>query len=101
MLTRCDCTTRNERKAATLSKRMDELEERIVELAEREELASIRPELDGEQVMEHLGVGPGPMVGKALAFLLEIRLEEGMLGDAEIRQRLDGLDQWRTDHEGC
>ncbi len=98
VLTRCDCTTRNERKAATLSKRMDELEDRIAELAQREELASIRPELDGKQVMEHLGIGPGPLVGKALSFLLEIRLEEGMIGDDEIRRRLD---QWRSDHEGC
>ncbi len=97
VLTRCDCTTRNERKATVLAKRMDELEQRINELAEHEELASIRPELDGKQVMEHLGVGPGPLIGKALAFLLEIRLEEGMLGDAEIRNRLD---QWRLDHEG-
>ena len=97
VLTRCDCTTRNERRAAMLSKRMDELEQRITELAEREELASIRPELDGKQVMEQLGVGPGPLIGKALAFLLEIRLEEGMLGDVEIRHRLD---QWRADHEG-
>ena len=98
VLTRCDCTTRNERKAMVLSQRMDELEERIVELAEREEIASIRPELDGTQVMEQLGVGPGPIVGKALAFLLEIRLEEGMLGEEEIRRRLD---QWRADREGC
>ena len=98
VLTRCDCTTRNERKAAVLAKRMDELEARIGELAEREELASIRPELDGKQVMEHLGIGPGPLVGKALAFLLEIRLDEGMLGEDEIRHRLD---QWRLDHEGC
>jgi poly(A) polymerase len=97
VLTRCDCTTRNERKAATLAKRMDELEARIAELEQREELASIRPELDGTQVMAQLGVGPGPLVGKALAFLLEIRLEEGLLGDAEIRRRLD---QWRLDHEG-
>ncbi|MGZ4679357.1 MAG: CCA tRNA nucleotidyltransferase, partial [Ilumatobacteraceae bacterium] len=97
VLTRCDCTTRNERKAATLAKRMDELEERIVELSQSEELASIRPELDGNQVMAQLGVGPGPLVGKALAFLLEIRLEEGLIGEAEIRRRLD---QWRLDHEG-
>jgi poly(A) polymerase len=96
VLTRCDCTTRNERKAATLAKRMDELEERIAELSLREELASIRPELDGNQVMQQLGVGPGPQVGKALAFLLEIRLEEGLVGDAEVRRRLD---QWRSDHE--
>ncbi len=98
VLTRCDCTTRNERKAAMLSKRMDELEERIDELAQREELASIRPQLDGTQVMEQLGIGPGPIVGKALAFLLEIRLEEGMIDEAEIRRRLD---QWQADHEGC
>ena len=98
VLTRCDCTTRNERKAAVLAKRMDELEDRIVELNEREELASIRPELDGKQVMEHLGVGPGRLIGESLAFLLEIRLEEGMLGDIEIRHRLD---QWRSDHEEC
>jgi poly(A) polymerase len=98
VLTRCDCTTRNERKAAELSKRMDELEERIAELAELEELASIRPELDGKQVMELLGAGPGPLIGKALAFLLEIRLDEGMLGDDEIRHRLD---EWRTDHGRC
>lgn len=76
---------------------MDELEERILELAEREEIASIRPELDGKQVMEQLGIGPGPVVGKALAFLFEIRLEEGMLGEAEIRRRLD---RWRIDREG-
>ena len=56
-----------------------------------EELAAIRPELDGGQVMEHLGIGPGPVVGKALAFLLEIRLDEGIIGDTQIRQRLD---QW-------
>ncbi|HNJ96888.1 MAG TPA: CCA tRNA nucleotidyltransferase [Ilumatobacteraceae bacterium] len=90
VLTRCDCTTRNEKKALTLSRRMDELEARIDELAAKEELAAIRPELNGAQVMEQLGVGPGPVIGKALAFLLEIRLEEGMLGDDEIRRRLDG-----------
>jgi poly(A) polymerase len=95
VLTRCDCTTRNERKAEMLARRMDELEERIEDLAAREELAAIRPELDGVQVMEQLGIGPGPLVGKALAHLLEIRLEEGLLGDAEIRRRLD---QWRDDH---
>jgi poly(A) polymerase len=98
VLTRCDCTTRNERRAEILAKRMDELEARIDELAQREELASIRPELDGTEVMEHLGIGPGPLVGKALAFLLEIRLEEGMIGAVEIRRRLD---QWQLDHKGC
>lgn len=88
VLTRCDCTTRNERKAQTLSRRMDELERRIAELAEQEELAALRPELDGVQVMELLGVPAGPIVGAALEFLMEIRLEEGLLGDAAIRERV-------------
>ena len=60
VLTRCDCTTRDERKATRLARRMDELQERIDALAEQEELAAIRPELDGRQVMEHLGIAPGP-----------------------------------------
>jgi poly(A) polymerase len=88
-LTRCDCTTRNVRKAKALAARMDELEARIAELREQEELASIRPDLDGRQVMEQLGLPPGPEVGKALAFLLELRLEEGPLGEEEARARLD------------
>jgi len=89
VLTRCDCTTRNERKAARLARRMDELEERIVELAAREELEAIRPEMDGTAVMEHLGIPAGPAVGRAMKFLLEIRLDEGIIGDDEIRRRLD------------
>ena len=89
VLTRCDCTTRNEKKARTLSKRMDELEERIAELAAEEELAALRPELDGKQVMEHLGLTPGPEIGKALAFLMEIRLEEGLIGEEALLRRLD------------
>ena len=88
-LTRCDCTTRNERKARMLSARMDALEARIVELREREELEAIRPDLDGDAVMAHLGIGPGREVGEALAMLLEARLEEGPLGDAEAYRRLD------------
>ena len=96
VLTRCDCTTRNEKKAVMLAKRMDGLEERIADLAAREELKAIRPELDGVEVMERLGVSPGPAVGKALAFLLEIRLDEGMLGDDAIRLRLDNW--WRDQH---
>ena len=96
VLTRCDCTTRNEKKALVLSRRMDDLEVRIAELAEKEGLAAIRPELNGAEVMAQLGVTPGPVVGQALAFLLEIRLEEGMIGDAAIRQRLD--DWWRAEH---
>ena len=94
VLTRCDCTTRNERKAARLARRMDELEERITALAAQEELKAIRPELDGTQVMEHLGIGPSRAVGDALDFLLEIRLDEGLVGDDEIRRRLD--DWWQA-----
>jgi poly(A) polymerase len=89
VLTRCDCTTRNERKAAMLAARMDELEARIDELAVQEELEAIRPELDGNQVMARLGLVPGPLVGEAVAFLLELRLEEGVLGDEEVGRRLD------------
>jgi poly(A) polymerase len=98
VLTRCDCTTRNERKAKVLSRRMDELEERIEQLADAEELAAIRPELDGTQVMEHLGVPPGRIVGEALEFLLEIRLDEGVLGEAEARRRLD---EWFRDRSAA
>jgi len=96
VLTRCDCTTRNEKKALILSRRMDDLEARIAELGAKEELAAIRPELNGAEVMEQLGVGPGPVVGKALAFLLEIRLEEGMVGDVAARERLD--EWWQSQH---
>jgi poly(A) polymerase len=88
-LTRCDCTTRNERKARQLARRMDELEVRIAELAAAEELAAIRPDLDGRQVMDHLGLEPGREVGEALDFLLDLRLDEGPLGEAEAYRRLD------------
>ncbi len=89
VLTRCDCTTRNEKKAARLSRRMDELEARIDELEAAEELAALRPELDGNAVMEQLGIGPGREIGEAMKFLMDIRLDEGLLGDDEIRRRLD------------
>lgn len=87
-LTRCDCTTRNARKAADLSGRMDALEVRIGVLRAKEELEAIRPQLDGRQVMEILGIEPGRLVGEALEFLLEIRLEEGPIDEAEVRSRL-------------
>jgi poly(A) polymerase len=87
-LTRCDCTTRNERKARMLAARMDALEARIAELREREELDAIRPDIDGNRVMELLGVGPGRVVGEALAMLLEARLDEGPLGEEEAERRL-------------
>jgi poly(A) polymerase len=93
-LTRCDCTTRNAKKAAALSRRMDDLEARIAELREQEELAKIRPALDGNAVMKTLGVGPGRVVGEALAFLLEIRLEEGEISEADAAERLR---EWARD----
>jgi poly(A) polymerase len=88
-LTRCDCTTRDERKARRLAARMDALEARIAELREREALEAIRPDLDGTTVMAHLGIGPGPVVGQALSMLLEARLEEGPLTEDEAKARLD------------
>jgi poly(A) polymerase len=92
-LTRCDCTTRNVRKAAALERRMDELEARITELAALEDLQKIRPALDGHAVMVILDVPPGRVVGEALAFLLEIRLDEGEIGEAAETERL--LAWWR------
>jgi poly(A) polymerase len=88
-LVRADCTTRNPAKAVRLARRMDELEARIAELAAQEELASIRPDLDGRQIMAYLGVAPGPVVGEAKQFLLDLRLEEGPLGEVEALRRLD------------
>jgi poly(A) polymerase len=88
-LVRADCTTRNPAKAVRLARRMDELEARIAELAAQEELASIRPDLDGRQIMAYLGVAPGPVVGEAKQFLLDLRLEEGPLGEEEALRRLD------------
>jgi poly(A) polymerase len=79
-LTRADCTTRNARKAARLAATYDALEARIEVLREQEELDKIRPDLDGEQIMRVLGIAPGPLVGKAWNYLLELRLERGALG---------------------
>ncbi|MDP9441542.1 MAG: CCA tRNA nucleotidyltransferase [Actinomycetota bacterium] len=87
-LTRCDCTTRNQRRAEELARRMDALEADIAALRQREELEAIRPDLDGRRVMEILGIGPGRDVGRALAYLLELRLEEGPLPEEEAEARL-------------
>jgi poly(A) polymerase len=92
ILTRADCTTRNQRKADRLRRTYDSLEERIARLSEQEELASIRPDLDGNAIMEILGIGPGREVGEAYRFLLELRMEEGNLGPDEARTRL--LEWW-------
>jgi len=87
-LTRCDCTTRNRRKAQELDRRMNELEARIAELREREDLDSQRPALTGDQVMSILGITPSRAVGEALNFLLAIRHEEGEISEAEATSRL-------------
>ncbi len=89
ILTRADCTTRNQRKADRLRRTYDDLEVRIARLSEAEELASIRPDLDGNQIMEILGVGPGREVGAAYRFLLDLRLEEGPKTYAEARAALE------------
>ncbi len=90
-LTRSDCTTRNKRKANALSRAYDGLEERIARLQEQEELDSIRPDLDGNQIMEILGVGPGPVIGQAYKFLLELRLENGPM---EYDAAVSALKEW-------
>ena len=87
-LTRCDCTTRNARKAAVLSQRMDELEIRIEELREQEDLSRLRPALDGVAIMELLGIAPSRAVGDALDFLMEIRMDEGEISADEAAHRL-------------
>ena len=88
LLVRADVTTRNKRKADRLSFAYDDLEARIAQLAEQEELQAIRPELDGEAIMEILGISPGRDVGEAYRFMLEVRLDEGEIGVEEATQRL-------------
>ena len=87
-LTRSDVTTRNRRKAERLAFAYDDLEARISALAEQEELAAIRPDLDGEQIMALLGIRPGPVVGRAYRFLLEERMENGPATPEEAEARL-------------
>ncbi len=87
-LTRADCTTRNKAKAARLSRSYDALERRITELEAQEELARIRPDLDGNEIMDLLGIPPGPQVGRARAYLLELRIEHGPLGHDRAVQEL-------------
>ena len=91
-LTRSDSTTRNKRKAARLAGAYDSLEERIELLKEQEELDSIRPDLDGEQIMGILGIPPGRDVGEAYRFLLGERMEHGPLGEDAARDTL--LEWW-------
>ena len=93
-LVRADCTTRNKRRAARLQASYDELEKRITELAAREDLARVRPDLDGNQIMELLGIPAGPQVGEAWRFLKELRLERGPLSAEEATEEL--LAWWRS-----
>ena len=88
VLTRADSTTRNRRKAERLARTYDDLEARIERLAEAEELGAMRPDLDGNQIMEILGVGPGREVGEAYRHLLELRMDEGPLGEERAREEL-------------
>src|SRR5690242_7414815 len=87
-LTRADCTTRNKAKAQRLARTYDDLERRIAVLAEEEELARLRPDLDGNEIMRILGIGPGPQVGKAYTFLLDLRIERGPLGPERATEEL-------------
>ena len=88
ILVRSDVTTRNDRKLALMDSAYSDLEARIADIREREEIDAIRPDLDGEQIMTILDVGPGRIVGEARAFLMELRLDEGPLGEKEAEQRL-------------
>jgi poly(A) polymerase len=94
VLTRADCTTRNAKKADRLRRTYDDLESRIARLSEEEELASIRPDLDGSQIMEILGIPPGPDVGKAYRFLLDLRLDNGPMTEDAARAAL--LSWWAS-----
>ncbi|MFJ9389876.1 CCA tRNA nucleotidyltransferase [Nocardioides sp. NPDC101246] len=92
ILTRADCTTRNRRKADRLARTYDALEARIERISEEEELAALRPALDGNQIMSLLEIGPGREVGAAYKFLMDLRLDEGVLSEDEAAKRL--LDWW-------
>ncbi|GID98283.1 CCA tRNA nucleotidyltransferase [Amorphoplanes digitatis] len=94
-LTRSDCTTRNRRKAAALSADYDALEERIARIEAEEDLARVRPDLDGNAIMELLGVPPGPVVGQAWRFLKELRLDRGPLDRDEAEAELW---RWAREH---
>ncbi|HVV77608.1 MAG TPA: CCA tRNA nucleotidyltransferase [Mycobacteriales bacterium] len=96
-LTRSDCTTRNARKAAALAAAYDSLEERIAVLSEQEDLAAIRPDLNGNEIMAELGLAPGPEIGKAYKHLLELRMERGPM---EREEAVAALHAWAAEHLG-
>ncbi|EID15861.1 poly(A) polymerase [Mycobacterium xenopi RIVM700367] len=93
-LVRADCTTRNRRRAARLQANYDELEARIAELAAREDLERVRPDLDGNDIMQILGIPPGPQVGEAWRYMKELRLERGPLSREEATAEL--LSWWKA-----
>ena len=88
VLTRADCTTRNQRKAESLAKTYDSLEERILKLMAEEELEKIRPDLDGVEIMTILGISPSPIVGRAYQYLLDLRMDRGPLGPDAAKAEL-------------
>jgi poly(A) polymerase len=87
-LVRADCTTRNKRRAARLQANYDDLERRIAELAAKEDLQRVRPDLDGNEIMQLLGIPAGPEVGEAWRHLKELRLERGPLSKEESTAEL-------------
>jgi poly(A) polymerase len=93
-LTRADCTTRNPLRAKQLAALQDDLEDRIARLAEEENLEAMRPPLDGNEVMSHLGLEPGPVVGEALEFLMDVRMERGPIDKDEA---YEVLDEWAAE----
>ena len=95
-LTRADCTTRDPKRSERFARLQDELEERIARLAERENLEAMRPPLDGRRVMARLGLEPGPLVGEALAYLMEVRMERGEISEEEAYELLEA---WARERE--
>lgn len=98
-LTRADCTTRNRQRALRLQRTYDDLERRIARLAEEEELAAIRPDLDGREIMDILQIPPGPVVGEAYRYLMEVRLDSGPISKDQAREILISWWQERSAHE--
>ncbi|MDN5745331.1 MAG: CCA tRNA nucleotidyltransferase, partial [Nocardioidaceae bacterium] len=97
VLTRADCTTRNQRKADRLRRTYDDLEARIERLSAAEELAALRPDLDGNQIMTILDIGPGREVGEAYKYLLELRLDNGPMSQVDATA---ALEEWWAQREG-
>jgi poly(A) polymerase len=95
-LVRCDVTTRNRKRARTIERRIDELEERITLLRREEELDALRPPIDGRQVMEYLGLEPGPTIGVVMDVLYEHRIEHGPYSEEEAHALLDA---WRREQD--